>query len=89
VGAPATETVPTKDGEGFIRTALDCLRGLFRIICLGLITIKKNILKHRHHSERESIDNTNNFCIFSRVTIPVMLLHYIHFTNYDFFIHIK
>ena len=49
----------------------------------------ENILKHRHHTERESIDNTNNFCIFSHATIPVMLLNYSHFTKYEFFIHTK
>ena len=56
---------------------------------VGVNCFKENILKHRHHTQRESIDNTNNCCIFSRVTIPVMLFHYRHFTNYDVFIHTK
>ena len=47
------------------------------------------ILKHRHHTERESIDNTNNYCFFVYADIPVLLLIYSHFTIYELFIHTK
>ena len=51
--------------------------------------IKEKILKHRHHTERESIDNTNNYCIFVHADIPVLLFVYRHFTKYELFIHTK
>jgi len=42
---------------------------------------KGKILKHHHHTERESIDNTNNYCFFVYADIPVLLFVYSHFTN--------
>ena len=47
------------------------------------------ILKHRHHTERESIDNTNNYCFFVYADIPVLLFVYSHFTKYELFLHTK
>ncbi len=46
------------------------------------------ILKHRHHTERESIDNTNNYCflVYADIDIPVLLFIYSHFTKYELFI---
>jgi hypothetical protein len=49
----------------------------------------ENILEYSHHTERESIDNTNNYCIFVHADIPVMLFIYRHFTKYELFIHTK
>ena len=49
----------------------------------------EKILKCCHHTERESIDNRNNYCIFVHADIPVLLFVYCHFTKYELFIHTK
>jgi len=43
----------------------------------------EKILKYRHHTECESIDNMNNYCIFVHADIPVLLFVYRHFTKYE------
>ena len=69
-----------------------CLPTTFQCSSTAYFAGRKNkgkILKHRHHTERESIDNTNNYCFLVYADIPVLLFIYSHFTKYELFIHTK
>jgi len=50
---------------------------------------KGKLPKYRHLTERESINNPNNYCFFVHSDIPMLLFVYRHLTKYDLFIHTK